>query len=73
MEKDFHVDCYVCEGCDMQLTDEPNKRCYPLGEHLYCRTCHIKQLGGILPPQELEVGRLSVSHYRNAVNWDSGG
>lgn len=30
MEKDFHVDCYVCEMCDMQLTDEPDKRCYPL-------------------------------------------
>ena len=30
MEKDFHVDCYVCEVCEMQLTDEPDKRCYPL-------------------------------------------
>ncbi len=54
MEKDFHVDCYVCEGCDMQLTDEPNKRCYPLGDHLYCRTCHVKQLGGLMPAH-LEV------------------
>jgi len=43
MEKDFHVDCYVCESCNMQLTDEPEKRCYPLGDHLYCRSCHIRQ------------------------------
>ena len=27
----------------MQLTDEPEKRCYPLGDHLYCRSCHIRQ------------------------------
>ena len=36
MEKDFHVDCYVCEMCDMQLTDEPDKRCYPLQVNLVC-------------------------------------
>ena len=59
--KDFHVDCYVCEGCDVQLTDEPNKRCYPLGDRLYCRSCHIRQLGGVLPPQhELEVSKDDV-------------
>jgi len=44
MEKDFHVDCYVCEVCDIQLTDEPDKRCYPLNDHLLCRGCHINKL-----------------------------
>lgn len=56
MEKDFHVDCYVCEVCDMQLTDEPDKRCYPLGEHLLCRGCHLAKLGemGCRAPPELQ-------------------
>lgn len=44
MEKDFHVDCYVCEVCEVQLTDEPDKRCYPLQDHLLCRTCHMHRL-----------------------------
>lgn len=46
MEKDFHVDCYHCEDCGMQLTDEPDKRCYPLGDHLLCRSCHLTRLDG---------------------------
>ncbi|CAH2000586.1 unnamed protein product [Acanthoscelides obtectus] len=44
MDKDFHVDCYVCEECGMQLTDEPDKRCYPLEGRLMCRGCHIQNL-----------------------------
>ncbi|XP_054282139.1 LIM domain-containing protein jub [Macrosteles quadrilineatus] len=44
MDKDFHVDCYICEECGMQLTDEPDKRCYPLDGHLMCRSCHVSHL-----------------------------
>ncbi|CDW57582.1 Wilms tumor protein 1 interacting protein [Trichuris trichiura] len=41
MQRDYHIDCYVCEGCGVQLTDEPGKRCYPLEEHLLCRSCNF--------------------------------
>lgn len=44
MDKDFHVDCYICEDCGMQLTDEPDKRCYPFENHLLCHSCHIRRL-----------------------------
>ncbi|KAJ8687287.1 hypothetical protein QAD02_023081 [Eretmocerus hayati] len=49
MDKDFHVDCYVCEDCGMQLTDEPDKRCYPLDGRLMCRACHIQRISHIQP------------------------
>ena len=44
--------------CEMQLTDEPDKRCYPLGEQLLCRSCHVNQLveRGYKPlPSDIEV------------------
>ncbi|XP_059616850.1 LIM domain-containing protein jub [Phlebotomus argentipes] len=44
MDKDFHVDCYICEECGMQLTDEPDKRCYPFEGRLMCRACHIQKI-----------------------------
>lgn len=44
MDKDFHVDCYICEECGMQLTDEPDKRCYPFEGRLMCRPCHIQKM-----------------------------
>ncbi|RWS29456.1 uncharacterized protein B4U80_04576 [Leptotrombidium deliense] len=47
MDKDYHVDCYTCEDCGLQLTDEPSQRCYPLDNHLLCQTCHLKRIGAI--------------------------
>lgn len=44
MDKDFHVDCYICEDCGMQLTDEPDKRCYPFEGRLMCRSCHLQKI-----------------------------
>ena len=44
MDKDYHVDCYTCEDCGMQLTDEPSQRCYPLYNHLLCQSCHLKRI-----------------------------
>ncbi|KAK9873003.1 hypothetical protein WA026_020348 [Henosepilachna vigintioctopunctata] len=53
MDKDFHVDCYICEECGMQLTDEPDKRCYPLADRLMCRNCHIRRLQHTPTPRQL--------------------
>ncbi|KAK6178369.1 hypothetical protein SNE40_013165 [Patella caerulea] len=36
----------------MQLTDDPDKRCYPFDEHLYCRSCHILKLNQQFPGEQ---------------------
>uniref|UniRef100_A0A915PKA0 LIM zinc-binding domain-containing protein n=1 Tax=Setaria digitata TaxID=48799 RepID=A0A915PKA0_9BILA len=41
INRDYHIECYACRGCGMQLTDEPEKRCYPLNDQLLCKSCHI--------------------------------
>uniref|UniRef100_H3CW89 LIM domain-containing protein 1 n=1 Tax=Tetraodon nigroviridis TaxID=99883 RepID=H3CW89_TETNG len=46
MDKDYHVDCYRCEECRIELNDEEGHRCYPLNSHLLCHSCHLKNIQG---------------------------
>uniref|UniRef100_A0A1I8E9Y7 LIM zinc-binding domain-containing protein n=1 Tax=Wuchereria bancrofti TaxID=6293 RepID=A0A1I8E9Y7_WUCBA len=43
MDKSFHVHCYRCEDCNMQLNSKiEGQGCYPLDQHLYCKNCNGK-------------------------------
>ena len=39
----------------MQLTDEQDKRCYPLEDHLFCHMCHIKRLHQEYPGEQFYI------------------
>ncbi len=44
----------------MQLTDEPDKRCYPLESSLLCHTCHLRRLG-ISPDDSVSMQPVAVT------------
>ncbi|XP_038652502.1 LIM domain-containing protein 1 isoform X3 [Scyliorhinus canicula] len=49
MDKDYHVDCYQCEECGMELNDEEDHRCYPLDGRLLCHACHLQHIDSGTP------------------------
>ncbi|VUZ44231.1 unnamed protein product [Hymenolepis diminuta] len=66
MNKEFHIECYRCEDCNLHLSDEVSSRCYPYTEtsdsgllgrtHLLCLKCHLARIGATpAPGQNLDV------------------
>lgn len=57
------------QDCGVQLTDEQDKRCYPLDDHLFCQTCHIKRLHQVYPGEQFYMDPYTY----NILNKTSGG
>nr|BAM20510.1 unknown unsecreted protein [Papilio polytes] len=54
----------MCCVCGMQLTDEPDKRCYPLAGKLMCRACHLATIGAATGPGMPPAPHLSPASYK---------
>uniref|UniRef100_A0A0N5BC43 LIM zinc-binding domain-containing protein n=1 Tax=Strongyloides papillosus TaxID=174720 RepID=A0A0N5BC43_STREA len=45
MDKSYHVECYRCEDCGLQLNSKiEGQGCYPIESRLFCKACNQKRL-----------------------------
>lgn len=44
LDKSFHVQCYKCEDCGLVLSTEAEGSCYPLDDHVLCKSCNAKRV-----------------------------
>ncbi|XP_077983520.1 uncharacterized protein LOC144438325 isoform X2 [Glandiceps talaboti] len=65
MNKDFHVECYRCEDCGIELTDEQEKWCYPYDDHLLCYKCHIERLEELHEPYTIPLKPEPYKHHHH--------
>lgn len=48
MDKSYHVQCYKCEDCGLQLNSKvEGAACYPLESHLFCKNCNLNRLKAV--------------------------
>lgn len=56
MDKSFHIDCYRCEDCGMQLSSEAEgKGCYPLDDHILCKNCNAARIQAMTTKMATEL------------------
>lgn len=53
MGKNFHVDCFRCEDCGLQLSNK--RHCYPQDQHILCLKCNSKRTPKSRSPQVTPV------------------
>jgi len=45
LDRSFHVKCYKCEDCGLELSSEAKGRgCYPLDDHVFCKRCNTNRI-----------------------------
>lgn len=46
MDRSFHVNCYKCEDCGVSLSSNSENLggCFPIDDHIYCKTCNIQRI-----------------------------
>ncbi|CAF0914906.1 unnamed protein product [Brachionus calyciflorus] len=57
MDKNFHINCYKCEDCGVSLSSntENTGGCFPLDDHIYCKSCSYQHLKNLVNAQGTSV------------------
>lgn len=56
MDKSFHIQCYRCEDCGLELSSEAEGRgCYPLDDHILCKNCNAARIQAMTTKMATEL------------------
>lgn len=56
LDRSFHIDCYRCEDCGLELSSEADGRgCYPLDDHVLCKSCNAMRVQALTAPMMTEL------------------
>ncbi|XP_014224949.1 lipoma-preferred partner homolog [Trichogramma pretiosum] len=44
LDRSFHIQCYKCEDCNLVLYSDDEGGCYPLDDHVLCKSCNAKRV-----------------------------
>ncbi|XP_058805287.1 lipoma-preferred partner homolog isoform X2 [Phymastichus coffea] len=44
LDRSFHTQCYKCEDCGLVLSSDSEGGCYPLDDHVLCKSCNARRV-----------------------------
>ena len=70
MDKSFHVNCYKCEDCGVSLSSNVENMggCFPLDDHIYCKSCNMQRLRSLASAQGLYNNNNNTNSNNNMSN-----
>ncbi|XP_034940113.1 thyroid receptor-interacting protein 6 [Chelonus insularis] len=56
LDRSFHIQCYKCEDCGLVLSsDAEGSGCYPLDDHVLCKSCNAKRVQALTSHMTTEL------------------
>ncbi|XP_016838527.1 thyroid receptor-interacting protein 6 isoform X3 [Nasonia vitripennis] len=55
LDRSFHTQCYKCEDCGLVLSSDTEDACYPLDDHVLCKSCNASRVQALTSHMTTEL------------------
>ncbi|XP_014203442.1 lipoma-preferred partner homolog isoform X2 [Copidosoma floridanum] len=55
LDRSFHIQCYKCEDCGLVLSSDSEDGCYPLDDHVLCKSCNAARVQALTSHMTTEL------------------
>ncbi|XP_011503449.1 PREDICTED: LIM domain-containing protein 1 isoform X2 [Ceratosolen solmsi marchali] len=55
LDRSFHIQCYKCEDCGLILSSDSEGGCYPLDDHVLCKSCNASRVQALTSHMTTEL------------------